>query len=253
MKNKTMIAAWDQIMPDAGADARMRSQIMAYQRSWQAKKRTIRMKRVMPIAACLALAAAGTTFWAIRQNGFGAKDFTVTLAGGEQLVYPAYDQSAAQLAADSIVAPYAVTSRDLTADEIAKLCPLLEKTADDYMFGYFKDETGELVRMEGKIGGIKICAANADLPVTDTVITGHEAESELCGVTVNTAYTVMRPNSKGIRTAVFCAEFAVDGIAIHAELAGDENNSRQICEQLSEAVYCMIQTHAPALSAVHAG
>ena len=47
MKNETIIASWDKILPDETADERMRSKIMEYQRSHQRKDLVITMTKTM--------------------------------------------------------------------------------------------------------------------------------------------------------------------------------------------------------------
>ena len=59
MKNAQIIAAWDSILPDAAAETRIRSAVLAYGE----KKRFRKWHRyLIPIAACLLLIAAGYRF-----------------------------------------------------------------------------------------------------------------------------------------------------------------------------------------------
>ena len=91
MKNETIIASWDKILPDETADERMRSKIMEYQRSHQRKDLVITMtkamKKLIPIAACFILVIAVTAFIGIQNNWFGTKEYMVTLDNGDTLIF----------------------------------------------------------------------------------------------------------------------------------------------------------------------
>ena len=77
MKHDKIIASWDKILPDEAADARMRENIMAYQRAYTKKGKVISMtktmKMVLPIAACLTLAVTGTAYLGVRNQWFGSR------------------------------------------------------------------------------------------------------------------------------------------------------------------------------------
>lgn len=243
MKNEQMIAAWDGILPDAAAETRMRTNIMAYQR-----KGRKRVHPAIPAAACLLLAACAG--FGIYARWFAARPYSVTLESGDTMVY---QRSSFQTAAqhNDVILPENVQSRNLTADELQMLfSPLGQITEQDSAFAYFRGENGAAFYLEGTVGGVRIHLAEAGFPVNDAVIAGEEAACTVGGIAVKTGYFLTKANSSGIRTAIFCAQYETDGITVYAELAGAEEQREQLSETLSETVCRMIGTQTPDLSAV---
>ena len=200
-------------------------------------------------AACLVL-AAGAGF-GIYARWVAAKPYSVTLESGDTLVY-AYNRSVHQTAAQhDVMLPEGVQSRNLTADELQTLfAPLGAITEQDSAFASFRVENGAAFYLEGTVGGVRIHLAEAGFPVSDTVIVGEETACTVMGTAVKTGYTLTKPNSNGVRTAIFCAQFEMNGGTVYTELAGAETNREQLSEQLSETVCRMISTQTPDLSAV---
>ena len=168
MKHDKMIASWDKILPDEAADARMRSNIMAYQREHTKKGKVISMTRAMklivPIAACFALAVTGTAYLGARNHWFGTRGSadSNTPAGGVNeagcyavACFPA-DRSEEEVAKSNV---RAVTAED--AANIAGLCDYLPASLPD---GY-EWETAGLYETEMKDGTVyrmlKITYSNA--------------------------------------------------------------------------------------------
>lgn len=251
MKNEKIIASWDKILPDEAADERMRSKIMEYQRSYIRKDRVISMtktmKKLFPIAACCILVIAVTAFIGVQQNWFGAKTYTVTLDNGEKLVYGnGIPKSAADYAYN-----YEVKSRALTYDELHTLFPAMNDiTENKFPYATFKADTGEMLRLETILDDIHIHLAKSGLPATDTIIVGEESTADINGITVKTGYLITDANSKGIKTAIFFAEYDMNNTTIYVELAGNEQDSEQLSEKLSDTVYSMIISNAPDISAI---
>ena len=236
MKNEMMMAAWEQIKPDSAADARMRAAVMAYQHSYL-RNRGIAMKRYISLAACLVLILTAC----IGVRYFGTDRYYVTLESGESLVYAEGDRQSA----DAQIAPYPIKSRRLTQDEIERLFPDIGHHAeDDYIDAAFREETGEPVHLEGRIGGIKLIVSKNGLPLTDTVIEGVERSNMLCGVPVKTGYAYIRQNN----TAVFDAEYQIGDYTFYAEKGGKVEDKYSIGKELSEFVYRMIKNGEPDFS-----
>ena len=63
-------------------------------------------------------------------------------------------------------------------------------------------------------------------------------------------YFITDANSKGIRTVIFFAEYDRKDATIYIELAGNEKDGKQLSEKLSEALFNMIKSNAPDISAV---
>lgn len=251
MKNEKIIASWDKILPNEAADERMRSKIIEYQRSYIRKDRVISMtktmKKLFPIAACFILVIAVTAFIGVQQNWFGAKNYTVTLENGEKLVY---GNGSPKGAADYAY-NYEVKSRALTSDELHTLFPEMNDiTKNKFPYATFKADTGEMLRLETILDDIHIHLAKSGLPATDTIIGGEESTADINGTTVKTGYFITDANSKGIKTAIFFAEYDMNNTTIYVELAGNEQDSEQLSEKLSDTVYSMIISNAPDISAI---
>lgn len=90
----------------------------------------------------------------------------------------------------------------------------------------------------------------AGLPATDTIIVGKENSYDIEGTSVKTGYFITDANSKGIRTVIFFAEYDRKDATIYIELAGNEKDGKQLSEKLSEALFNMIKSNAPDISAV---
>ena len=251
MKNDKIIASWDMILPDEAANERMRSKIMEYQRSYTKKDRVISMtktmKKLIPIAACFILVIAVTAFIGVHNNWFGTKNYTVTLDNGNTLVYGnSNPKGEAMYAYD-----YEVTDRALTADEMQALFPAKNYNAENgYPHAVFKADTGEMLRLETTIDDVHIHLAQEGLPATDTVIVGEESTADINGIIVKTSYFVTDANSKGVKTAIFFAEFQMNKTVVYLELAGNEQDSEQLSENLSDTVYTMISSNAPDISCI---
>lgn len=252
MKNEAIIASWDKILPDETADERMRAQIMEYQRAYQRKKRGIimtkTMKKRIPIAACFILVIAAAALIGVRNHWFGAKQYTVTLDNGDTLVYgKSIPKGESMYAYD-----YEIKDRILTADELHTLFPAIDNIEENgYPYATFKADTGELLRLEMSLDNIHIHVARSGLPVTDTMIVGAESIADVNGIPVKTGYFVTDANSKGIKTAIFFAEYDMNNATIYIELAGNEKDSAQLSEKLSATLYSMIGSNMPDISAVH--
>lgn len=241
MKNEAIIAAWDNILPDQTAAERMHTAITAYQQKHCRKARRLLMNKLLPAAACLLLIIAGTVVFGLRQHRLSAR-YIAELDNGQVLVYGSGSPPAeAQYAYD-----FEITDRELTADEMLTLFPGLDILPQySRPHAAFRADTGELLRLETAAeGNLHIRLARAGLPVTDTIIAGEEGCTEICGTLVKTGYFLTRPNSKGIRTAIFCAEFPIGRTTVCTELAGKEADSEQLCARLSDTVYQMICAQA---------
>ncbi len=249
MKNEKIIASWNKILPDEAADERMRSKIIEYRRSHIRKDSVISMtktmKKLFPITACFILVIAVTAFIGTQNNWFGAKIYTVTLENGEKLVYG----NGSLKAAPSYSYACEVKFRDLTADELHALFPAMNDITENSLpYATFKADTGEMFLLETTFDDIHVHLVKSGSK--DMIILGEESTADINGITVKTGYFVTDANSKGIRTAIFFAEYEINNTAIYVELAGNEQDSEQIGKKLSDTVYSMIISNAPDISAI---
>lgn len=252
MKNEMIIASWDRILPDKAADERMRTRILEYQRSRQSKdqatNRKTTMMKVVPIAACMILFIAVGTFIGTWNHWLGAKQYIVSLNHGETLVYG----KGSPKGAASYAYEYEVKDRVLSAEELHMLFPTMANIEENGLpYCTFKADTGELLRLEMIVDDIHIHIARSGLPVTDTMIVGEESVADIEGIAVKTGYFVTDANSKGIRTAIFFAEYEKNDATIYFEVAGNEKDSQQLSEKLSAMLLEMIYSKAPDISAIN--
>lgn len=247
MKNDVIMASWDRILPDEAAEERMLSNIMEYHKKNSTVSAARTFRKLLPLAVCFVVAIAATTFWGIRNDLFGAKSYTITLEGGESFVYG----RAKEIGEACYAYEYEVADRQLTADELRRLLPTVEKAAENGLpYAAFKAETGEIERIELIADDIHIHLARKGLPLTDVIIEGSESTAEINGVTVKTGYSKANPNRPKSKRLVFFSEFTVDETSVYLELAGDEQESEQLTKKLSEAVLAMINSGAPDINAV---
>ena len=134
MKNDKLIEAWNAAEPDAAADERMKTAVLAFSRSARkgkeqpamtTKSKTMRQIWV-PVAACLALAVALAAFF-----GTGFRSYRVKLDTGDTITYKRTSSAASQGSID-FGYPFAVTSRELAADELRAISPLLTDGFGDF-------------------------------------------------------------------------------------------------------------------------
>ena len=260
MKNE-MKGAWESVCPDNAAEERMLSEILAYHGEHAARK-NFPIKKTVAAAACMIMITAAVIF-GIR-SGMLAKDYTYTLPDGQTVVYTK-GSIAGEAKYDILING---KQRELTESEMRTLFPTLEGYFNGFAFfdesgdmchiefhvsdgeRYFTNDSGERVRVIGGAGQLKICASKEGLPVTDCIVSGNESGTEVDGVQLKTGYFVTKQNSRGVRTAVFFAEYTINGTTVYAELAGDNDESERVCEKLTAAVYGMIKANSPDISAV---
>ena len=117
-------------------------------------------------------------------------------------------------------------------------------------YATFKADTGEMLRLETVFDDIHIHLVKSGLPATDTIIVGEGSTAEINGITVKTGYFVTDANSKGIKTAIFFAEYEINDTTVYVELAGNKQDSEQLSKKLSDTVYGMIISNATDISAI---
>ena len=113
------------------------------------------------------------------------------------------------------------------------------------IYGTFRQDTGELIRTEGKVGEIKIICAAQGIALTDVVVSSDGAVAEIAGQDVMLRSYTTPPNSRGARTAILCADFEIDAEdgevwKAYAEAAGDVSEAEKIAGTLVETVRGML-------------
>ena len=235
MKNAQIIAAWDSILPDAAAETRIRSAVLAYGE----KKRSRKWHRyLIPVAACLLLIAAGYRFRLTRP-------LHAELDNGMRITYHATQNGIGEA---MYAYDYEICERELTAEELHRLLPC--SAQPDPCHAVFRAETGAFLRAETKIGEVHVHLAREGLPVTDVIVTGETSNAEIGGVPVTFGYFLTKPNSRGIRTAVLYAAFMREGLQVYLETGGDEAISEQLGADLGNLVCELLRQDAPDLSEI---
>lgn len=183
MKNNKIITSWDKIEPSDSANDRMLSAILEKNRSVHDRKDKVNYmsqrknfkKFLIPVAACLVAIVAVTGIVGSNMGWFGSKGYTVNLANGDSIVYHIGSTNVA-----SIHVGYPVSSRKLTDAELDAILP--ETTERRSAIGTFREENGELLRVEGKLGDATIIFAQDNFPISDVVLEGNESSSSVNGI-----------------------------------------------------------------------
>ncbi len=253
MKNDKIIASWSKIEPGDSANDRMLSAILERNRSVRSKKDKVNSmpqkgtKRRLVIAAigaaCLLVLITAGAIYGVNAGWFGSKDYTVRLANGDLIVYHTGSTSEASFHAD-----FPVSFRELTDEETDVLFPTTSKPRR--ATGTFRDETGELLRLEGEIGGAKVIYASEGFPVSDVVIFGNESSSSVNKIPVTTGYFITKADSKGNKTAIFFGTFTLGGTNIYVECSGDKNDADDVSRVTSDLILNIIENGEPDFGAI---
>ena len=147
----------------------------------------------------------------------------------------------------------AVTTRQLTEDEIATLFPNLPVTAHAIFKTSDMDagNSPELIGFEGNIGNAKMVISTTNISLLDTEISGNEEISTVNGTSVTAGYFVTDPNSNGEQNAIYYATFKLGDSTIYVENAGAKTESETIKNDLATIIQELINNGALDLSAIN--
>lgn len=251
MKNNKIITSWDKIEPSDSANDRMLSAILEKNRSVHDRKDKVNymsqrknfQKFLIPVAACLVAIVAVTGIVGSNMGWFGSKGYTVNLANGDSIVYHIGSTNVA-----SIHVGYPVSSRKLTDAELDAILP--ETTERRSAIGTFREENGELLRVEGKLGDATIIFAQDNFPISDVVLEGNESSSSVNGIPVTTGYFVTSPNSRGEQSAIFFASFSIGNTNVYVECYGDKSDADAVSQETADLIFSIITKGEPDFSAI---
>lgn len=251
MKNNKIITSWDKIEPSDSANDRMLSAILEKNRSVHDRKDKVNYmsqrknfkKFLFPVAACLVAIVAVTGIVGSNMGWFGSKGYTVNLANGDSIVYHIGSTNVA-----SIHVGYPVSSRKLTDAELDAILP--ETTERRSAIGTFREENGELLRVEGKLGDATIIFAQDNFPISDVVLEGNESSSSVNGIPVTTGYFVTSPNSRGEQSAIFFASFSIGNTNVYVECYGDKSDADAVSQETADLIFSIITKGEPDFSAI---
>ena len=199
------------------------------------------------IAACFAVIAVLGV--GVFQSGlFGNKTDIATLENGTEIVFVKSEMTASSIDIDG-----AVTTRQLTEDEIATLFPNLPVTAHAIFKTSDMDagNSPELIGFEGNIGNAKMVISTTNISLLDTEISGNEEISTVNGTSVTAGYFVTDPNSNGEQNAIYYATFKLGDSTIYVENAGAKTESETIKNDLATIIQELINNGALDLSAIN--
>ena len=251
MKNNKIITSWDKIEPSDSANDRMLSAILEKNRSvhdrkdkvnYMSQRKNLKMF-LIPVAACLVAIVAVTGIVGSNMGWFGSKGYTVNLANGDSIVYHIGSTNVA-----SIHVGYPVSSRKLTDAELDAILP--ETTERRSAIGTFREENGELLRVEGKLGDATIIFAQDNFPISDVVLEGNESSSSVNGIPVTTGYFVTSPNSRGEQSAIFFASFSIGNTNVYVECYGDKSDADAVSQETADLIFSIITKGEPDFSAI---
>lgn len=251
MKNNKIITSWDKIEPSDSANDRMLSAILEKNRSVHDRKDKVNYmsqrknfkKFLILVAACLVAIVAVTGIVGSNMGWFGSKGYTVNLANGDSIVYHIGSTNVA-----SIHVGYPVSSRKLTDAELDAILP--ETTERRSAIGTFREENGELLRVEGKLGDATIIFAQDNFPISDVVLEGNESSSSVNGIPVTTGYFVTSPNSRGEQSAIFFASFSIGNTNVYVECYGDKSDADAVSQETADLIFSIITKGEPDFSAI---
>ena len=199
------------------------------------------------MAACFAVIAVLGV--GVFQSGlFGNKTDIATLENGTEIVFVKSEMTASSIDIDG-----AVTTRQLTEDEIATLFPNLPVTAHAIFKTSDMDagNSPELIGFEGNIGNAKMVISTTNISLLDTEISGNEEISTVNGTSVTAGYFVTDPNSNGEQNAIYYATFKLGDSTIYVENDGAKTESETIKNDLATIIQELINNGALDLSAIN--
>ncbi len=261
LKNRDIMAAWDRVLPNEAADARMKEAVLRQNGEFirQKEKKEMRIEQfrskkiVIPLAACLTVLLAvgviltvgmggtktytlpvrdGTVTWQVDRKTKELKEMSVPLENGETVTFSEGDASAAAIHFD-----YEVVTRELTKKEAYAVSPLLTEAT-----GTFRKDTGELVRLEGMINETVVRMAVPGVAVTDTRLTDAPSVATIGGTEVRTGFFLTPSDRSEKREPIFSGEFQVGDIGVYTELGADYGEEEGVNSLTSNEIvaFCLI-------------
>ena len=217
MKNEKIISAWNKIEPGAASQQRMLSAVLSESEKNAPIKNPAR--RIAAAAACIAL----TALFAVLIPSFSGVQ-RQAVAGGELSFYKTEPAPAAD-----ILLPEGAVSRTLSASQAQRLFSDISFEGS----GLFDEKTGDLLRVEGVCGEIKLIAAVNGMPLSDTLVAADLKSSPVNNIAVFAGYFVTDKNSRGDRNIIYTACFTLGEISFYLECGGDIKESDALRREIS--------------------
>ena len=102
---------------------------------------------------------------------------------------------------------------------------------------FFSKDTGDVLYIEGRYNDSHIYISSGVADYRDAIIeTDNDTVCKIGGTDVLTGLFVTDANSKGVKTAIFYAEFTVNGNTVYIERAGDYENAETVGNELTKQI-----------------
>lgn len=102
---------------------------------------------------------------------------------------------------------------------------------------FFSKDTGDVLYLEGRYNDSHIYISSGDADYRDAIIeTDNDTVCKIGGTDVLTGLFITDANSKGVKTAIFYAEFTVNGNTVYIERAGDYENAETVGNELTHQI-----------------
>lgn len=214
-------------------DQKYVNEATAYTGDAKAVRRSVWMKWGA-IAACFALVAVIGV--GVFQFGlFGGNEQIATLDNGSKINFVKSDGGAAQFDI-----AFEISTRDLTEDELANLFGDLPVTG----YALFNNEDDSILGIEGKYGDMKLLVSASGVNISDLVIEGEEAASDVNGVSVNAGYFTSG------KAVIYYATFELSESTVYIENAGKKDESETVRSDIADAIQKIIALEKINLSSI---
>jgi len=209
-------------------------------------KKTLSLKRLALVAACLITVVAITVIFGNNTGWFDRKVYTTELDSGTLH----FHKKSVGIGSMAFRPGIDVTARDLTAEENDLLFGEAFGNYSVSSHGFFSlgdiygpDKT--LLHVEAMslddegnhIGGMKIIIAASSLGyISDTRIETSSNISEVNGVDVLAGYWVTDKNSRGEQNIIYLASYETNGVTVYIECGGSLERSDEIRKEIAFAI-----------------
>ena len=179
------------------------------------------------LAACLALVSIlgiGTIRYVTRPIYE-----TVTLESGQTIKFFRSDG-----AIQSMDLNIDVNTRQLTKEQTKKLFGDLAVTGGAYVYD------SHIIGFSGHLPNDVRVTLSTLYPLIDVVLAGQEEWSTINGIEIKTGYFLTPANSKGVRNAIYYADFGIRDVSVHLEIGGPNQESEALKTKLAKTIETFI-------------
>lgn len=194
---------------------------------YQGKKVKSKFVKWGTLAACLALVGIlgiGTMRYVTRPVYE-----TVTLESGQTIKFFKSPDGAWQSALDMDV-----DTCQLTEEQTKKIFGDLPVTGGAYV------HDSHIIGFSGQLPNDVRVTLSTLYPLIDVDVAGQEEWSTINGVEIKTGYFLTHANSKGVRNAVYYADFCIKDVSVYLEIGGPEQEGEALKTELAKTIEAFI-------------